>query len=478
MVHQLPSLLAVGAVLSLGAPGLGQPVRVDHGESRKLLVLDPRVVEKAEGLRLVPGAVEKDPHNPLLPADQPWENALNNLYPNIVYDQAEGLFKLWYKCVLFDKDVIARMTPPRTVHDVGWFLCYATSRDGVVWKKPQLDVVRFAGVDRNNIVARDVANVGVFKDDHDPDAKRRFKMIYDIGPGNMRVRFSADGLHWSDEIIPEGLGKVGDTHNNAFWDPRLGKYVLITRKFLGERLVYRSESTDFLKWREPTLALRSTAEEGKNVQAYCMPAFPYAQGYLGWAMMYNVKAGRTVDCELVWSPDSVQWRRVFPGKPFLPRGPRGTYDSACIYAQAGPPILQGGRLLVFYGGSAAPHAGWKRHCFLSLARLRVDGFACYEPEKEGQPGVLTTRPLRCTGEDLRLNVDARSGSVWVALLDRSGKCLMEGEPLTGDLTDGLVRWKNNGKLAGFKGQTVQLRIELHGARFYALRGLELPARGR
>ena len=73
-------------------------------------------------------------------------------------------------------------------------------------------------------------------------------MIYDVGPGNMRIRFSPDGIHWSDEVILEGLGKVGDTHNNAFWDEWRGKYVLITRKFIGERLVYRSESADFLKW--------------------------------------------------------------------------------------------------------------------------------------------------------------------------------------------------------------------------------------
>ena len=41
------------------------------------------------------------------------------------------LFRLWYKCVLADKEVIAKMMPPATVHDVGWFLLYATSQDGV-----------------------------------------------------------------------------------------------------------------------------------------------------------------------------------------------------------------------------------------------------------------------------------------------------------------------------------------------------------
>ena len=74
---------------------------------------------------------------------------------------------------------------------------------------------------------------------------------------------------------------TGDTHNNAFWDERLGKYVLITRFYLGERLVARSESRDFLHWEQPKLVLRSTLAEGRPRQTYCMPAFPYASGYLG-----------------------------------------------------------------------------------------------------------------------------------------------------------------------------------------------------
>jgi len=56
----------------------------------------------------VPGTVVKDPHNPLFQADKPWENALNNLYPNVTYDREEKRFKLWYKCVLADPEVIAR----------------------------------------------------------------------------------------------------------------------------------------------------------------------------------------------------------------------------------------------------------------------------------------------------------------------------------------------------------------------------------
>ena len=353
----LPLLAVLGLTAAVG--GADADVVTVGADPAKHLVLDPRVIDTAEGTRLVPGTIEKDDRNPLFQADKPWENSLNNLYPNAVYDDDQNVFKLWYKCVLSDKDVIARMMPPATVHDQGWFLLYATSADGLTWEKPALGLHGFDGSEDNNAVARDVPNVGVFKDPrHDADPARRYMMVYDVGLGKVRVRFSVDGVRWSDPVVPEGLGESGDTHNNAFWDARLGRYVLITRQVEdGGRLVYRSGSEDFLKWSAPTLALRSSPEEGKARRTYCMPAFAYAGGYVGFVMMYNAGSDRTVDCELTWSPDSVTWTRVFPNKPFIPRGPAGSYDAGCVYAQANPPVLKDGRLWIYYGGSTAVHRG-------------------------------------------------------------------------------------------------------------------------
>lgn len=100
-------------------------------QAQKHLLLDSRVVETAENARLVLGTPQKHPANPLFQADKPWENSMNNLYPNVIWDEDEQIFKLWYKCVLADKEVITQMDQPSTVHDVGWYLLYATSKDGV-----------------------------------------------------------------------------------------------------------------------------------------------------------------------------------------------------------------------------------------------------------------------------------------------------------------------------------------------------------
>jgi hypothetical protein len=244
----------------------------------KQLVFDTRAIEKTEGVRLRLGQVVKDSHNPLTQPDKPWEDALDNVYPNLIYDEQERLFKLWHKCVLDEPAVAAKQeSPALLINDVAWYLCYATSRDGIVWDKPLFDLHRFDGSLATNAVARGVANVGVFKDPHDADPSRRYKMLSDIGarlPDNMRASFSPDGVHWTAPGRLEGLGNSGDTHTNAFWDDRLGKYVMFSRLYQGERLVSRSESADFLHWQKPQVVLRSTPEEGKEVQTYCMTVFP------------------------------------------------------------------------------------------------------------------------------------------------------------------------------------------------------------
>jgi glyoxylase-like metal-dependent hydrolase (beta-lactamase superfamily II) len=445
-------------------PQWTEAVLVVHAPA-KHLVLDARVVDRVDGLRLVPGRVEKDPHNPLFQADRPWENALNNLYPNVVYDAQEQRYKLWYKCVLSDADAIARMSPPRTVHKVGWYLCYATSADGIHWEKPELGLHAFGGSKRTNIVARDTPNAGVFRDDYDRNPARRYKMIFDVGWNEMRVCFSPDGIHWSAPVVPEGLPQCGDTHNNAFWDPAAERYVLFTRIFRGERLVYRSESDDFFHWSPPALALRSTLQEGKARQAYCMSVFPYAGMYLGLVMMYNSAADRTVDCELAASPDSRQWTRPWPGQPLISRGGPDAYDAGCIYAQAGVPRLVDGKLMIFYGGSQAVHRGWKRHCLPCLARLRADGFAGYRPDEGRREGLLVTQPLRLTGTPLSISADAAGGRIRVSVVDAAGFGLEQCTPIAADVTDAPVAWQGR-DLASLAGHTVRLKFEIQNATLY------------
>jgi hypothetical protein len=144
---------------------------------------------------------------------------------------------------------------------------------------------------------------------------------------------------------------------------------------------------------------------------------------------------------------------VAPGVPLIPRGPKGSYDSECIYAMAGPPVIRDGKHLLFYGGDDFPHTGWKRHCLPCLATLREDGFAGYEPSKEGQTAVLITRMLRVTSEPFRVIADG--DAVEVTAMDENGQKVEK---------------------SSWAGKTLHFRISMPRGKIYGLEGVALVDR--
>jgi hypothetical protein len=482
-------LLGFGALPAIGSTGWA---------ADKHLLLDSRLVERKEGVRLVLGTVRKEPRNPLLREDRPWEVRMDNLYGNVLYDDEAKLYKLWYSP--FVVNTREESIPPEkrasTVYasvpegkkDLA--VCYATSKDGLAWHKPELGMFEYRGSKRNNIMlgaAPDTIwepphGVGVFKDVRDPDPARRYKMIFMRRPrdrsrdraGDMArhlcVSFSRDGLHWQDPIPTAQPVMSGDTHNNASWAPSLRKYVVFTRRKIRGRIVARAESEDFIHWSAGENVLRSLPSEPDR-QTYAMPVFPYGNVYLGLVMMMNLNpqdrnpVTDTVDCELAWSPDTVHWERVCPGTPLIPRGPKGeSPDWGCVWGCAYP-MLRDGVLRIYYGGNNGYHTNW-RDGFLCLAYLRPDGFAGMEPEKPRGSGSIITRPLEIRSDALRLSADAKDGSVAIAALDENGRNLAESVPVRADVSDAVVVW-NKGSFGSLMGRTVRLRFDLNAARLYS-----------
>jgi len=253
----------------------------------------------------------------------------------------------------------------------------------------------------------------------------------------------------------------GDTHNNAFWAPDLGRYVAITRLYDGQRLVGRAESTDFVNWTQAVEVLRGD----KANQTYAMPVFRYAGLYLGLVMILRRPADR-VHCELAWSPDTVRWHRVCPGTPFIPNSPKkGDTDWGCVYAAACPVVLDD-EIRLYYGGSNGQHTNW-RDGFFCLARLRPDGFACMEPADPKAAATIVTKPVLCMGRRLTVSADAAGGSLRVAVEGADALTLDACTPIQQDISDGPVEWRLGRDLAALVGKPVRLRFELKAARLYA-----------
>ena len=450
-------------------PAPTQTTRQDGGMKRtRFLVLDSRIIETAENARLALGKAVKSERNPLMAEDKPWEKRFDNLYANVIYDKEDNLYKCWYSPFIVDNSAkemtleqrrSTRYRPPRGREMA---LCYAVSKDGIRWEKPELGLVEFEGSKQNNIVWRGPHGAGVFKDLRDPDPARRYKAFF--RGAKMSVAFSADGIHWGAAVSCPEIDVAGDTHNNALWAPTLGKYVGITRTW-GEqgRQVARTESNDFLKWTKAKVVLEGL---DKGLQTYAMPAFFHGGVYLGLVAIFCLKEDR-VWAELAWSPDTVRWNRVSPGTPLIADSEKDmAHDWGCVYAGAYPVFLED-EIRIYYGGSDGQHGNW-RNGFLCLATLRPDGFAGYEPVESSKPAVITTTAVVCTGGELRLSADVReSASIRVTVLDKQNKELAQGELTKRTGTDAAVRWNKSLSPEELKGKEIRLKFELRKARLYS-----------
>jgi hypothetical protein len=444
-------------------------MRAAPAASEKRLLLDSRVTERAEDVRLRIGAPVKHSANPLFREDRPWEPRFDNLYANVLFDEQERIFKCWYSPFLIDDAVSSTLRSQYATkaykplkREMG--VCYATSKNGLAWQKPELGIVEFNGSKQNNIVVRGPHGAGVFQDRRERDARRRYKMFFK--GTHMAALFSPDGLNWSGETEFPEIQAVGDTHNNAFWAPDLGRYVGITRLWdreSNQRLVGRTESEDFLRWSQAKEVLRALPGEVHR-QTYAMPVFQYANLYLGLVMMVNTDTD-TVDCELAWSPDTEHWERVCPGQSLIPRGPAGSCDSGCIYAAAYP-VVRDGKLWLYYGGSNGKHTSW-RDGFFCLSRLRMDGFAGMEPSRVDGTGVVTTTPFLCSGRTLRVTADTVGGRIRTSIVGAEKYSLGQCRPITASVTDGVVTWRGAADLAALQGRKIQLRFELNRATLYS-----------
>jgi hypothetical protein len=449
-----------------GSPGI---------QRDRYLLLDNRIVEMTKNAKLTVGKVQKDKRNPLFAEDKPWEPRFDNLYANVVYDEQEKLYKCWYSPFIIDEST--SNTPRKDRVNGGKFkyqgrhtgrrremgICYAVSRDGIQWEKPSLGVVEFRGNKENNLVWRGPHGAGVFKDLHEPDAKRRYKMFFK--GRKISVAFSGDGLHWGEAIECPEANVRGDTHNNAFWAPTLGEYVGITRTWARPRgrQVARTSSKDFLKWSKAKVVLEGLEN---HLQTYAMPVFYYAGVYIGLPAIYNSDADRT-HTELTWSPDTITWHRIDAGSPLISNSPKkGEYDWGTAYAAAYPVFLKD-EIRLYYGGCDDKHFGW-RNGYFCLATLRPDGFAGYEQRSKDASAFVTTKPLLATGQPLTLSADVgENGFIKIIILNDIGGGIGEAKPVRHTVTDAKVQWESRVTIRNHKGKTIRLRFELRNAKLYS-----------
>ena len=472
----------------------------------RYLLLDSRIIDTTENAELTLGTVKKDPRNPLFMEDKPWEPRYDNVYANVIFDKQDRLYKCWYSPFIIDERTTSTPEDKRNPYDSPDHMkikprhremgvCYAVSKDGIHWEKPELGLIEFEGSKKNNIVMRGKEmkgvffgphGAGVFKDSHEADPAKRYKMI--LRAERMAVSYSADGLRWCDPIPCPEIRAAGDTHNNAFWDPYNKRYMGYVRTWRergdggdGERVVGFTQSADFENWTGARNVLRDYDRDAQNpdgdAQTHDMIVFPTGGVYIGLlgAMYFpeiNSEHHVRQHVELAWSPDGEKWFRIQEGMPFIENTPAAKeyygkmpYDWGTIFASA--PIFFENETRIYYGACDWYFFDWRKG-YLALATIRPDGWAGYEPVAANQPARIKTTPVVCTGKDLRVCADVeKNGYVKIKLLDSDNKPLAEGELIAKTVTDGPIQWKDGFSFKKLKGKEIKLRFELRESKLYS-----------
>ncbi len=457
-----------------GAPfaALGQELSgpIDVG-SRRQLFIDRLFFAESKNVELVVHPPRKTGEMSIRP-EHPWERGGIGPYSSALF--ADGIYHMWYHAMDTEQW--------DTGHGRG-SICYARSRDGIHWEKPEAGLIEYQGERRNNIVfGHGASGVTLGQDGGmvflDPNAPQdeRLRMVARFGarggPGDsMHIFSSGDGIHWRlthPSVVtarPQDDRSHLDSQNVIFWDDRINKYVAYVRMNRPERRgrarsIARGES-DRLGgfpdvWDMP-LVLQpdkdDPMEDGLPVVDFYMSAavkYPWSdRAYFMFPTAYYHYGGGLpefprevprnagpLDSQFAASRDGIAWER-YDRRPFVPLGIKGEFDWASARVLWGlVPDVAGREMYLYYRASEWLH-GWdrdkrnkelltraglgaeRRIAVISRLVSRRDGFVSVRSAYTG--GEFTTPPLRFTGRRLVVNVDtSATGMLQVAILDAGG----------------------------------------------------------
>ena len=447
-------------------PYLASPPAVIPIDVGRQLFVDDFLVE-ATTLRRSFHLAELHPANPVLKPDKPWEQVGGPtamvFSDGVWFDPSDGLFKMWYM--------------GGYVHST----CCATSRDGVAWDKPDLDVKPGTNVVQEGW--RDSAAVWLDLAEKDPARRFKFFVVQRNPQGKGWVGFvhaSPDGVHWGKPAAQ--TPPIGD-RSTIFYNPFRGMWVYSIRSgVLGRSRQYR-EHADLLAgatWRPEEAVLWVGADTGDppredlkvTPQLYNLDAVAYESLLLGfftiWPGQPRDRAKPNYVC-LGFSRDGFHWQRP-DHRPFVGVSERyGDWNWGNVQSAGGGCLVVGERLYFYFSARAGVQgSATSGVCTTGLATLRRDGFASMDAAAEG---TLTTRPVSFRGKHLFVNA-AVAGELQVEVLDGDGKVI---EPFSranctavkGDATLLPVRWRGAADLAPLAGKPVRFRFHLRDGRLYA-----------
>jgi hypothetical protein len=433
--------------------------------SRLELFADDYVIDKLEGDASL-YLHRPEPQEVVLVTDKPWEGNTSAYYT--IFRDGD-LYRAYYRGSHFD-EVAKKATHPEVV-------CYAESKDGIHWTKPNLGLFEFDGSKQNNIVWDGIGThcFAAFKDmNPDCTADARYKGIArgrPTGKKGLYVFKSPDGIHWTrikdEPVITNGYF---DSQNLAFWDAHAGTYREYHRTFVDKvRAIMTGTSSDFVNWTEPVLLDYGDAP---NQHLYTNAIQPYDRAphiLLGFPTRFLPAEGQRVEPTFMASHDGLNFKRWLD--PVIPEdAPKDREGNRSNYMTWGLVQLPGNEKEYSVYATEAYYTGPDSR--VRRFTYRVDGFVSLHGT--GQGGSLVTKPLVFDGDELQLNFATQvGGKVRVELQNTAGKpldgfALSDCQPMQGDSIKQAVSW-SGGKLSSHAGKPVRVRFEVNNGDVYSFK---------
>ena len=443
-------------------PEIKYPIEVGR---EKQLFVDDVVIESMRDVTRTQHEATKHPKNPLVIPDKPWEGPSVLLYGSAIKDpRMGGKFRMWY--LAWGRH-----------WDLPSYICYAESKDGIEWTKPNLGLMKDSkGSKDNNIVMPGHSDITVLYDPVDPNPAYRYKSMnrYHGHTGFT----SPDGIHWK-----QGKRLIEQAYDcsTVAWDPVGHKWMAslkISRQ--GKRSRGYAESRDFFNWTDSYLMLHTDDKDLPKDQIYGMIVFRYESLYMGLLRMYHVGTSYKVDIQIASSRNGKHWDRMFR-KPIIPTGETlGGWDWGNNSPSTAPPFRVGDELWIYYSGRKNTHSDagqnpklgereWQTA--IGLATIRLDGFVSVDGG--ASEGSLTTKPLQLKGQSLYVNADAAGGQLTAEVIDAAtgdviGAFTKAGcNAVTGGSVKQKVSWSGAANLSSVRNRPVRLRFNLKNAKLYA-----------
>lgn len=487
-------LFVVGLVLAsislqLSLAALAADV-VDIGSRRELFV-DRYLMDHLQNVELQLGMPVD--HGPVLQLDNPWEGSFSG-YFTVIHDR--DIYRLYYR------GNPSGGTKDGTSNEV---TCYAESKDGIHWIRPELNLFEVRGTKKNNVV---LSNDPPFSHNFSPmldtrhgvPGAERYKALAGIQRSGLVAFVSSDGIHWrklrEQAVIPPSKQPAFDSQNLVFWSEVEGAYICYFRTFkkIGDaryRWVSRTTSKDFIQWSAPE---EMSYGDASPEELYTNQTSPYfraphiytsicARFVTGRRVLtdeqakalkielsyFNQKISQAVsDAVFVTSRGGNRYDRTFmdafvrPGLGLENWVPRSNYPALNV-VQTSPSEMS------FYVSRnyGQPTAYIRRY------GLRLDGFASLHASYQG--GEAVTRPFKFKGDRLEINYStSAAGSVQVEIQDQEGEAipgytLTESQEIIGDEISKTVTWKNGSEVRVLAGKAIRLRFVLKDADLYSFK---------